>query len=99
MGCLLCCKFLQRWGCNSRSKDWLQAYEPFVDTEDVALGERYGYKSCLSADTGYDYMAGGSGKILNRNVVEKMAAIRDPELRFYLNFFVVVKSFGLGSML
>ncbi len=42
---------------------------------------RYGYQVCLALQSGYDYMAGGSGKILNRRIVEKIVAINEnPEL-------------------
>jgi UDP-glucose:O-linked fucose beta-1,3-glucosyltransferase len=42
----------------------------FKDEEDVYLGERYGYQ--LHTEDGYNYVTGGGGVVLNRNVLVKL---------------------------
>jgi hypothetical protein len=66
-----------------------QIYHPYVDSEAIALGEKFGFSVCLSQEKGYDYMAGGSGKILNRKVVQKIVDIGQPEKRSFFSLYFI----------
>ena len=60
----------------------MNVYDAGVDNDDIALGERFGFRTCLSQDPGFDYLGGGSGKVFNRKVVEKIVGIGNPVERF-----------------
>lgn len=53
----------------SRFQRLLSCYD---DSEDVALGERYGYN--VHSPRGYNYITGGGGMVFSRPLLKKLAA-------------------------
>jgi hypothetical protein len=77
----------------AKMMELLQCYDDYGDRDLLAIGQRYGYFVAGPNPSGFNFISGGGGIILNRHMAWKLNQVPILPNTFFSNFTHICKIF------